>query len=421
MVDSVDTSARNDRRRARVAESSWRGEIRSILSVVLGVMRRWFLSVNAKYGLRGVRIGEAANPGPPSRRRRAQRLRALQWSWDSDTESDEEGRHVIRRLEAQSTDTDDHPLVAQSSPPGEVIRALEEDLCRHPRASRRFVLAPQSPGGTPVSIQDPTPSVTEFPVSASQGFPEPATLLASSGAVRQVNRGGTIVDSSEDEPVVQRVSSVPAGSFGSVLWDSQTSNENVGPTRVVAVPWSRHIDRRTRRRLNLVWRAPDPVPVQNEVDDVFESQAPFVEASREVVPERVGGVQSHVMEALEDDLDQEKEEVPVVDPSGAARIPVRNRFSVLESTVRDTECLMSTVVDRSSGNVEVFPMTDDAAGHVPREPRVQLDRRRLQVQDTPQSIQDRQSDESEGEVAAVTLSFGCCRHRLCERFRSAVS
>ena len=36
--------------------------------------------------------------------------------------------------------------------------------------------------------------------------------------------------------------------------------------------------------------------------------------------------------------------------------------------------------------------TDDAAGHVPREPRVQLDRRRLQVQDTPQS---------EGEVAAV--------------------
>ena len=111
----------------------------------------------------------------------------------------------------------------------------------------------------------------------------------------------------------------------------------------------------------------------------------------------------HVMEALEDDLDEEREEVPcpVVDPSGAARIPVRNRFSVLESTVRDTECLMSTVVDGSSGDMEVFTMTDDAAGHVPREPRLQPDRRRLvlipQVQDTPPSIQDR----SEGEVAAV--------------------
>ena len=89
--------------------------------------------------------------------------------------------------------------------------------------------------------------------------------------------------------------------------------------------------------------------------------------SREEVPERVGG-----MEELEDDLDQEREEVSVVDPSGVARIPVRNRFSVLESTVRDTECLMSTVVDGSSGNVEVFPMTDDAAGHVSREPRVQF-------------------------------------------------
>ena len=51
------------------------------------------------------------------------------------------------------------------------------------------------------------------------------------------------------------------------------------PTPVPAVPGSRHdsgsetmsvpgIDRRTHRRLNLVWRAivPDPVPVQNELD-----------------------------------------------------------------------------------------------------------------------------------------------------------
>ena len=36
----------------------------------------------------------------------------------------------------------------------------------HPRASRRVVLVPQSPGGTPVSVQDlqdPTPSVTDLP------------------------------------------------------------------------------------------------------------------------------------------------------------------------------------------------------------------------------------------------------------------
>ena len=157
--------------------------------------------------------------------------------------------------------------------------------------------------------------------------------------------------------------------------------------------------------MNLVWRAPDPVPVQNEADEVV-SQAPFVEASREVVPERVGGVevQSHVMEALEDDLDKERERkcqwlTPAVRPEFLSGTD----FLFLSRTVRDTECLMSTVVDGSSGNVEVFPMKDDAAGHVPREPRVQLDRRRLQVQDTPQSIQDRQSDESEGEVAAVPL------------------
>ena len=51
-------------------------------------------------------------------------------------------------------------------------------------------------------------------------FPEPTTLPASLGAVRQVNRG-TIVDSSDDE--------VPS-LLGSTLWDSQTSNAIVGPT-----------------------------------------------------------------------------------------------------------------------------------------------------------------------------------------------
>ena len=39
--------------------------------------------------------------------------------------------------------------------------------------------------------------------------------------------------------------------------------------------------------------------------------------------ELVVEVQSHVVEALEDDLDQEREEVPMVDSRGAAGIPVQ--------------------------------------------------------------------------------------------------
>ena len=40
------------------------------------------------WGFRGVRVGEASNPGPASKRRRTQRLRALQRSMDSDSEDD---------------------------------------------------------------------------------------------------------------------------------------------------------------------------------------------------------------------------------------------------------------------------------------------------------------------------------------------
>ena len=88
--------------------------------------------------------------------------------------------------------------------------------------------------------------------------------------------------------------------------------------------------------------------------------------------------------------------------SGASPgVPVRNRFSVFESTVRETDCPMSTGGDGSGGDVEVFPMIDDAVGHVSREPiRRRPCRRRLvlipQMQDTPRSIQDRQSEESDG-------------------------
>ena len=41
----------------------------------------------AQYGLRGVLVGEAPHLGPASKRRRTQRLQALQRTWDSDMES----------------------------------------------------------------------------------------------------------------------------------------------------------------------------------------------------------------------------------------------------------------------------------------------------------------------------------------------
>ena len=126
-------------------------------------------------GWLGFRVGEAANPGPASRRRR---MRALPWSWDSDTESDDEGRNVVRRLESH-VDSDEEPLLPPSSPPEEVIRALEADLCSPPCATRRVMLIPQSQGGTPTSIQDARetlPSEVDLP----------STFPASSGAVRRL-------------------------------------------------------------------------------------------------------------------------------------------------------------------------------------------------------------------------------------------
>ena len=126
-------------------------------------------------GWLGCRVGEAANPGPTSRRRR---MRALPWSWDSDTESDDEGRNVVRRLESH-VDSDEEPLLPPSSPPEEVIRALEADLCSPPRATRRVMLIPQSQGGTLSSIQD----ARETLLSEAD---LPSTFPASSRAVRRL-------------------------------------------------------------------------------------------------------------------------------------------------------------------------------------------------------------------------------------------
>ena len=51
--------------------------------------------IRSRYGLRGVRLGEATHPGPSSKRRRNQRLRALQRSRDSDTESSDDAATMV--------------------------------------------------------------------------------------------------------------------------------------------------------------------------------------------------------------------------------------------------------------------------------------------------------------------------------------
>ena len=58
--------------------------------------------IRTLYGFRAQRVGEASNPGPASRRRRTQRLRALQRDMNSDTESEDECRNVPRRLESET-------------------------------------------------------------------------------------------------------------------------------------------------------------------------------------------------------------------------------------------------------------------------------------------------------------------------------
>ena len=75
-------------------------------------------TVNYRYGLRGVRVGEASPPGPASRRRRTQRLRALQRLWDSDSESDD----VTREATQVGSDSEDSQpfLRSASSPPDEL-------------------------------------------------------------------------------------------------------------------------------------------------------------------------------------------------------------------------------------------------------------------------------------------------------------
>ena len=96
--------------------------------------------INARYGLCGVRVGEASHPGLASKRRRTHWLRALQRSMDSDGESSSEmGMPIPTQVDTDSEDA--RPLVWVSRVPRDVVEALEEDLSEaHPGSQSQSVM-----------------------------------------------------------------------------------------------------------------------------------------------------------------------------------------------------------------------------------------------------------------------------------------
>ena len=81
VIQATDPSAEIWQLRARLAEVELERDVETKPFPSCCVPSR----IRLRFGLHGQRIGEATNPSPSSRRRRTQRLRALPWSWDSDT------------------------------------------------------------------------------------------------------------------------------------------------------------------------------------------------------------------------------------------------------------------------------------------------------------------------------------------------
>ena len=102
-------------------------------------------------------------------------------------------------------DSDEEPLLPPSSPPEEVIRAHEADLCSPPRASRRVVLVPQSQGGMPASIQDARETL---PSKTLDEADVPSTFPASSGAVRRLVLDNSPMAQGDVAPVQEGVHQV---------------------------------------------------------------------------------------------------------------------------------------------------------------------------------------------------------------------
>ena len=87
----------------------------------------------AQCGLRYVRVGEASHPGPGSKRRRTQWLRALHTSMESDGESSKDDARPTQ-LDSSLSEGDQQFVVRP--PPSDVIDALEQDLVDAPRPPR---------------------------------------------------------------------------------------------------------------------------------------------------------------------------------------------------------------------------------------------------------------------------------------------
>ena len=121
------------------------------------------------------------------------------------------------------------------------------------------------------------------------------------------------------------------------------------------------------------------------------SQTALIAAGRRVSPERVP---MHVLDASEEDLDDGQ--APRWHSSSEFALHVQNRFAALDPTVRDSSVLRPT---SDGSGVEAFP---DAAVEVSMEPVIRRPFQRLvlipQSQGTPQSIQDRQHDESDDDA-----------------------
>ena len=179
----------------------------------------------------------------------------------------------------------------------------------------------------------------------------------------------------------------------------------------------RGIDRNVVARVARVESAADATQVDASLATVPATQTALIEAGRQVFP--VGAsVPLDVLDALEADLDR------VDARSSDFVLAVQNRFSVLNSTVRDTDDdFTHTVLDGAS--VEVFPMTDDASVQVPIEPPRHRPYRRLvlipQPQGTPHSVQDRQSDESEEDHIHAPSEKQCPIDGWCQKRRRGLS
>ena len=194
---------------------------------------RWPVTRESRYGMRGFRVGEASNPGPPAHRvrrvadsprveddevltgtrRRRRRLRPLPWSWD-DTDSDEpeqthpthRGRHVVPRRDRELPAT-----VPTSQTPEEVplhvVDALQEDL--DPRHAPRF------------------PRSSEFELSDQNRFAALDSTVRDSNGLRPTSVDGSGVDTFPmTENAAMQVSVAEMGDLTRVDTDEESLPRN---------------------------------------------------------------------------------------------------------------------------------------------------------------------------------------------------